>query len=681
MATSPSPTPRSPWTGLAFSQLLAFLFFAACLWWMSREFGLILPSHRILLSLDFQAQVGPALGWQLARFATIAWLLHALTGALAFLLARLTELAMPNIRARRLWLVSGWFGLLAALALAANTTWFPASQFAGEWSWWRREVFGLAPVLWAAGALAATALLLLLKARARLPRLRLAGGLAVAVIAVASVSAAWPQPIRHAVAHHPKEAPNFVLIGLDSLRNDLEAPHHGPAVTPHIRAFLQQARRFNDATTPLARTYGAWVSILSGRHPVTTNARVNLMPRALVREGQTLGQALRALGYRSVYATDEVRFANFDASYGFDHLITPPVGAADFILGIAGDLPLVNLAAYGPAGAWLFPSNHANRAADITYHPRQFLRRLERELPAEGPTFLALHLTLGHWPYVWAGMPRPTNHPAYRDSYAVAIAELDRQFDAAMRLLADKGLLDNAIVVLLSDHGEALGAPSDSMLRQTGTDREIWDSLWGHGTSVLSPNQYHVLLAVRAFGRARLPGPNRDYDWPVSLEDIRPTLEEFATGRQPADVDGISLLPYMVDPARASQLSSRIRFTETDFNTPHTLAGRYTASGLVDAAVVYYELDRDTGRVQFRDERLPDLLAQKQRAAFTPTHLLAAVPASKAAGTRYLFTDRAAPSPQPLDAPPSTASGDARRLWDALHERFPGELAGASNPP
>ena len=42
------------------------------------------------------------------------------------------------------------------------------------------------------------------------------------------------------------------------------------------------------------------------------------MPRRLVREGETLAEALRADGYRTIYATDEMRFANFDATYGFD---------------------------------------------------------------------------------------------------------------------------------------------------------------------------------------------------------------------------------------------------------------------------------------------------------------------------------------------------------------------------
>ena len=59
----------------------------------------------------------------------------------------------------------------------------------------------------------------------------------------------------------------------------------------------------------------AWVSILTGRHPVSTNARFNLMPRSMVHEGDTLADALRPRGYHSVFATDEVRFANFDASY------------------------------------------------------------------------------------------------------------------------------------------------------------------------------------------------------------------------------------------------------------------------------------------------------------------------------------------------------------------------------
>ena len=213
--------------------------------------------------------------------------------------------------------------------------------------------------------------------------------------------------------------------------------------------------------------------------------------------GETLADALRGAGYRTIYATDEVRFANFDESFGFDQMIMPPVGAADFVLGFGGDMPLVNLVAPTALGHWLFPSSHANRAVYVTYDPQQFLDRLDGELEIEGPSFVKIHLTLAHWPYSWSGMAKPSTPPDFRVNYDAAVAAVDRQFAGVLDLLEARGVLENAIVVLLSDHGEALGAENDSILRKTHSDVEIWDSLWGHGTSVLSPNQYTVLLAMR----------------------------------------------------------------------------------------------------------------------------------------------------------------------------------------
>jgi hypothetical protein len=415
---------------------------------------------------------------------------------------------------------------------------------------------------------------------------------------------------------------------------------------------------------------------------VTTNARFNLMPRRLVNEGETIADALRARGYRTTYATDEVRFANIDRSFGFEDMITPPIGAVDFLLGYAGDIPLVNLIAASPAGAWLFPSNHANRAAYVTYDPQDFTDRLRNELTIDGPSFTTIHLTLAHWPYAWTGMTIPGNPEEYRVSYNLAVTAVDRQFDAVMQVLRDKGVLDNAIVVLLSDHGEALGDDKDSMLRKTGTHLEIWKSLWGHGTSVLSPHQFGVLLAMRPYGRAKLAGEPGARDWPVSLEDVRPTLEHYATGRAPAGVDGMSLLPFLENPAAASQLDDRLRFTETDFNTPNTLEGKYEASGNVAQGAKYYETDPDSGWVQIKAAELPVLIPLKQRAILSRQSLLAAVPDEQAGSFKYLFTDRQNPLPRLLAARPDPAvEPEAARLWDALQARFPGEMPAQSFVP
>lgn len=83
----------------------------------------------------------------------------------------------------------------------------------------------------------------------------------------------------------------------------------------------------------------------------------------------------------------------------------------------------------------------------------------------------------------------------------------------------------------------------------------------------MSPHQYGVLLAMRGFGRAELPGDPAVRDWPL-------TLEEFITGAAPKRVDGISLLPYLAGKAPAATLESRVRFTETCFNTVKDDGGR-----------------------------------------------------------------------------------------------------------
>jgi hypothetical protein len=581
--------------------------------------------------------------------------------------------------------VTGWYIWLVGLAMAANVIWHPSSRFASPNSWLLTEIFGiqLATVL-----LVATGVLvsfLLVRAARRLRRLAAGPLIGIAGMATAALLAAIVLPLATAVASRSglvARSPHVVIIGVDSLRADLTEARSGATVTPHIDAYLSAAHRFNDTTTPLARTYGSWVSILTGRHPVSTHARYNLMPRALIEDGVTLPDTLRARGYRTIYATDEVRFANIDQSFGFDQLVTPPIGAADFLLGYAGDMPLVNLLATTGVGGWLFPANHANRAAHATYEPEDFVDRLDDEITIERPTLLTVHLTLSHWPYNWAGLAKPTTPQQFRPAYRRAIEEVDRQFQQVMDVLAKKGVLENAIVVVLSDHGEALGAESDSMLRKTGTSREVWDSLWGHGTSVMSPHQYSVLLAMRAFGRATLPGLPGVHDWPVSLEDVRPTLEEIATGQAPGGVDGISLLPYLAEPALASRLAMRVRFTETDFNTPSTLAGRYEASGIIDEAAVFYELDPGSGWMQLRREKLPILLARKQRAALSSSSLLAAIPDPDGRHLRFLYTDRHNPLPRVLEGRPDPGRDpEAARLWDALQARFDGELPTRSNLP
>jgi arylsulfatase A-like enzyme len=258
------------------------------------------------------------------------------------------------------------------------------------------------------------------------------------------------------------DRPNVIIIGIDSLRTDyVRNPEH--RLTPALDDFFGESIQFSNALTPLARTFPAWVSIVSGRHPHTTRAVINLLPRDQIDTGQTLPSILAAAGYETVYSTDEVRFSNLDTTYGFNRLLAPPMGATDFVLGFFSDTPLSNVLVNTQVGKWLFPYAYANRAVAKTYDPDTFLEWIDGEVDFESPTFLAVHLTLTHWPYSWA---TPANLPATAASaatvaeegnrrlYDIAVDRVDRQFGELMENLKRKGALENAIVIVLSDHGE-----------------------------------------------------------------------------------------------------------------------------------------------------------------------------------------------------------------------------------
>ena len=102
-------------------------------------------------------------------------------------------------------------------------------------------------------------------------------------------------------------------------------------------------------------------------------------------------------------------------------------------------------------------------------------------------------------------------------------------FGDLVQVLERKGAFKNAIVVVLSDHGEALSLPSDSFFDDTfhvdglGAPLKMLD--YGHGQSVLSKSQYQVLLAFKALGgHSQFPNDGRTYKFPATVEDISPTL-------------------------------------------------------------------------------------------------------------------------------------------------------------
>lgn len=331
--------------------------------------------------------------------------------------------------------------------------------------------------------------------------------------------------------------PNVIIVGIDSLRPDFLSFFGADQATPFIDSFLNSATVFAEAITPLARTYPSWVSILTGQYPRESGVRSNLADQSQLHLEHTLPAILQRNGYETIYATDETRFSNIDHRFGFNQVVSPPMGLNDFLLGNFNDFPLSNLLSNTLLTRFIFPHTFANRPVYFTYHPNQFIEVLKQILNQDfqKPLFLAVHFCLPHHPYSWAS--ESVDGLTIQARYAKSIQRVDRQVRDFFESLRATHRLDHAIVVLLSDHGEALAFPGDRITDPAlyvptsnkppvfyppSTDHLAFNQSAGHGTDVMGLPQYHSLLAFKRYGLGAeqatlIPGT-------VTLLDIKPTI-------------------------------------------------------------------------------------------------------------------------------------------------------------
>ena len=414
------------------------------------------------------------------------------------------------------------------------------------------------------------------------------------------------------------DQPHILIIGVDSLRADVFDRDDWRARIPNIDEFMSQATRFETAITPLARTYPAWVSILSGQSPRNSGARINLVDPSLVKKDQLLTNDLQDLGYQTIFATDERRFSNIDESYGFDDVVGPGYGGADFIIGYLSDFPIVNVVSSSALGPILFPYIAQNRAIPHSYSPDQFSSSLETYItslnPAE-PTFFVAHFCLPHWPYIWSSVKEVApQKDGQRDpelsysaqNYWFAIEEADRQVGMLLEQYRREGWLDNALVILLSDHGEAFGFEADVLDEVGDISRNPFPNE-GHGLNIFSEYQNRIVLGVRYYGaREWIAGVS---DQVAGTIDLRPTINEVIGQPVPfGTTDGISLVPWLTDvdmPSQARMLEMESGFTVKSFS-----AAGINVAEVVNKAFSFYSISED-GRFEIREDQALSVIESK----------------------------------------------------------------------
>lgn len=439
------------------------------------------------------------------------------------------------------------------------------------------------------------------------------------------------------------QQPNIFVIGLDAVRPDrLHVYGYAKNQSPYIDQFVRQATSFRNSITPIARTSPAWVSILTGQYPKHNGVRFNLMPQQGLKLDDSLGYVLRRAGYYTIFATDGRRFDFIGHDFGFQSVLGASGTVSNFLMGLIDNTPIVDLLSNTFLGDLIFPNIYGNRDIGFTYHPSSFMRVVKQQIPKNihQPIFMCIHFTLSHFPYIWAHKLSSWQASA-SDLYDVSIKRVDQQFGAFMRYLDEQGLLRNAIVILISDHGEALALPGDRMLskkyyikgKQSRPD--VFDQLnalqqdnhslrvsAGHGTDVLSYSQYNNLLAFRAFGQQKKIAPSM-IKQRVSLIDIKPTLLAWL-GLVSKRYDGMTLLPYFKKPNY--QGKPRARFAEIGFTPISLKTTKVSVPNAIFQSADFFAIQPKTHRVIMKPQAAKKMLKTKQRAIYYKQWVLALYP-------------------------------------------------------
>ncbi|MGC1181723.1 sulfatase-like hydrolase/transferase [Legionella sp.] len=440
----------------------------------------------------------------------------------------------------------------------------------------------------------------------------------------------------------PSTKPNVIILGIDSLSPESINSQN----MPFFSQLIKNSTQFNNAISPLARTYPAWTSILTGLYTKHHYAEENLVARSMVKSQESIAWLLKKNGYDTIFATDDRRFNNIDKDYGFKKIIGPKTGVNDMLLGTFNDFPLGNLLINFRISAWLFPFNYSNRASFFSYYPETFSRKLENELSKEVhhfPVFLATHFTLPHWPYAWAKSLPEQVHNEFsiekrEELYQQSLQRIDKQFQSFFNYLQQRNYFENSLLLILSDHGEVLYYPNSRLtnyhnyvgkhpskfaqyLKQhTAT---VLNKSAGHGSDILSPKQYHSVLAFRLYENGKIITPTSKVNTRVALIDLAPTILDFLHLNTLQKMDGISLLSSLLNPRFA--LPKRFFFIESGM-FPNQLLSKQKS---IEIGKRFYNVNPISGELEIKSNKINTVRKQKLYGIINGDWVLALYPNKK----------------------------------------------------
>lgn len=408
--------------------------------------------------------------------------------------------------------------------------------------------------------------------------------------------------------------PNVLLITLDQFRADcLGVAGHPLVRTPNLDRLAADGVRFTHHFANCAPCGPSRASLLTGlwqsNHRVTNNGaplsdHLPMLPRMLRDHGYDpvlFGYTDTTLDPATLAPDDPRRTSYEQPMSGFSTgvLLDDDIGPwIDWLAASGYDTPADHRSIYEPAnvdipegrGATWRPARYRAEHTESAFMTTMALEWLDRPGSTDEPFCLHLSYLRPHPPYLVpdpyndmfdpADVPAPTRHPSVSEEVALhpfvaaalsvvpspaddldqrqlqatyygMIAEVDAQVGRLLDGLDERGLRDDTIVVLTSDHGEQLG------------DHWLVEKLGFFDQS------YRIPLIVRWPAMAGRPG--RVLDAFTENVDITPTLLDLVGAPPSPFCDGASLRPFLDGDLQGAEAPDGWRVAahhEYDFRDP-----------------------------------------------------------------------------------------------------------------
>lgn len=327
------------------------------------------------------------------------------------------------------------------------------------------------------------------------------------------------------------ERPDVILVMIDTLRPDhLGFYGYEEETAPFLASLSKNAAVFTRAHSTSTWTAPATASLFTGLYPTdhgvtrgffahrrltkrvqageTVELSLNRMPSSV----PTLPELFQAAGYRTFGLATNV---NIGPEIGFDRGFDHFERLADM-------------------------DKNASPGAEVI---RGKLSEWQSNLRASGPNFVYLHFMDPHGPYnerdPWFERNTARVETTREAAYDSEISYLDAALED---LFAEMGWAEDAIVVVVSDHGEEFKE---------------------HGHIGHSPTLYNELLRVLAMIHAPVlgVGPGR-IEANISLIDMVPTLCALAGVETSENLPGLNLSALLLDQSREAALSDEAALSE-----------------------------------------------------------------------------------------------------------------------